>query len=969
MKNIKSYLISIIFVIISLNIYSQDCSIISKANDILPDRLCSPVSVIWEIIYRGVNDGGESVQILIEWDDGDTDILDAINSNPDSVVREWRATFSHTYIAEDNCNYRPLATLIVNGVRCTSSEQEQIVTVWDDDNHNGGQVYIAPNIWPICVGNGDNVIFSDETIFNCVPPQEEDVPNMDTRWIQWIYGTDITMTGVPVTINGNSQVFPFYDNVITLPGPVMGSGLLSEILNVANDKLVGQYFEITLRYWNYCNPYDDPLIPGPPVDLVNGDTEPVINTAIILIVDYPNVIIEDPPPLCTSGGNIFMSAIPDGGIWSGEGIINARSGIFSPAISGTGDHTIRYDYVDGNGCDGWDSIIVSVRSPIPVIINSASPMCINDPPIQLISSIPDGTWSGIGITDINQGVFSPQVAGVGFYWIYYNTQPDAYGCVAIDSILMSVFDLPFAELNTSNISFCERPNGNQTIIELLLYNGSSFDLVWENKGIIDTISFLNSGIHQVIVDNYIGLNKYKIIKIIETSTGSFCESLLSDSVSVLVYPNPNITLIVQTDGVCSPVTSFFQAVEGYSLYYWDFGDGRDQTTNNGEMSYVYFNSDSTEINYQLKLVIESENGCIDSVTEITPVYPQPIANFFVTPLQQYYPNSIVSLNNLSNAGLWSYEWDFGDNSISHQKEPGSYTYADYGKYGIKLITYNEFCSDSIIKDIVIFPPPPVANFQPDTSGCPPLTVIFRNYSLYGEDYIWDFDDGTFSTEENPTHVFYMGKTYMVKLTVYGLSGEDDFSQSINVYEQPQALFNVYPEETKNIDQVFKFINISQYATRYLWDFGDGSTSTEESPYYIYGKEGEFDITLYVWSKDNCLDTIILNNLVTITAGDGYIMFPNVFKWNRTGPTGGWWTEGSIDNTVFRPHFNNVEKYQLLIYSRWGELVYESTELYKGWDGYIDSKLPAIQDVYVWKVWVTYVNGRSEILVGDVTFLH
>mgnify|MGYP001594567105 FL=1 len=144
---------------------------------------------------------------------------------------------------------------------------------------------------------------------------------------------------------------------------------------------------------------------------------------------------------------------------------------------------------------------------------------------------------------------------------------------------------------------------------------------------------------------------------------------------------------------------------------------------------------------------------------------------------------------------------------------------------------------------------------------------------------------------------------------------------------------------------------------------------EEEPYHIYGKEGAFQVTLYVWSKDNCPDTASLGNLLKVSAGDGFIMFPNVFRWNRTGPTGGWWTEGEIVTTVFHPKFINVEEYRLIIYSRWGELVYESEELYKGWDGYIDGKNPAIQDAYVWKVWVTYVNGRSEVIIGDVTFLH
>ena len=108
------------------------------------------------------------------------------------------------YVSQDDrCNHHPLATLVVNGVVCTSSEQEQIVTIWDTDNENGGEVEAAPNVYPICVGSGAIMRFDDGTLFNCVPPQENDVPNEDTRWIQWVYGTRNTMSSAtPVSVEG-----------------------------------------------------------------------------------------------------------------------------------------------------------------------------------------------------------------------------------------------------------------------------------------------------------------------------------------------------------------------------------------------------------------------------------------------------------------------------------------------------------------------------------------------------------------------------------------------------------------------------------------------------------------------------------------------------------------------------------------------------------------------------------------------
>ena len=323
----KKLFFILILILASINSWSQSCTILSKANNITPNKLCAPVTVDWEVTYTGVNDAGTPVTIFYDWDDGHTETRPAVQTAPGVFV----AVASHVYPSRRLvCNYHPQATLVVNGVRCTSSTQEQIVTVWDDDDHNGGEMHINPLIWPICFGNSDNARFQDLTQFNCVPPQERDNPNVNTRWIQWIYGTDITMTGVPVTINGRNETFPYVGNVITLPGPVTGSGVWSDVINVANDKLIGQYFEVTLRNWNYCNPYDDPTIPGGPRDRVNGDHPPVETTAIILIVPYPDATITPVPPMCENGPAVSLIAATMGGTWTRAGI---TGNVFKAPIS------------------------------------------------------------------------------------------------------------------------------------------------------------------------------------------------------------------------------------------------------------------------------------------------------------------------------------------------------------------------------------------------------------------------------------------------------------------------------------------------------------------------------------------------------------------------------------------------------------------------------------------------------------
>jgi PKD repeat protein len=377
----------------------------------------------------------------------------------------------------------------------------------------------------------------------------------------------------------------------------------------------------------------------------------------------------------------------------------------------------------------------------------------------------------------------------------------------------------------------------------------------------------------------------------------------------------------------------------------------------------------TEMSFTYRLGITTQDGCTDTTSGSLTIYQDPVANFFVAPETQYYPEKTVNLDNLSSPGDWSYVWDYEDGQTDVVEEPGQHEYELWGAYDISLVTYSEHCSDTAIRTVLILPPPPVSAFEFAPEGCAPLEVHFKNNSTYADSYLWDFDDGTFSTELNPTHVFYQAREYQVKLLAVGLGGTDTVKQVVEVKENPRALFGVYPTDGKTLRQLFKFVNNSVNAESFLWDFGDGNTSTEANPSHTYDQEGIYTISLVAWSENDCVDTLVQENLIRLVAGEGETKFPNAFRWNGSGPTGGYWEEGTIDNTVFHPHFVNAVELHMIIYNRWGEKIYETRQVNKGWDGYLDSSELAIEGVYVYKAWVTYYSGEQEILSGDVTFLH
>jgi len=842
----KKWLLYGILILLSLNIFGQDCTILSKSNSITPDKFCSPVTATWYVSYTGVNDAGTPVSIKYDWDNGTIVTVPAVQVGPGI----FEATETNIYTSSGNvCNYHPQATLVVNGVVCTSSSQEQIVTVWDDDDHNGGHMHINPTIYPICFGNSADVRFQDLTLFNCVPPQEKDNPNVNTRWIQWIYGTDITMTGTPVTINGTQRTYPYADEIITLTGPVTGSGVWSDIINVANDKLVGQYFQVTLRNWNYCNPYDDPDIPGSPRDLENGDHPPVVTTAKILIVPYPDATIKPVGTLCANSDPVTLSAHDPGGTWSGNGVTGNK---FYPAIAGIGDHIIRYDITNEYECSDNDEIIITVV-PIPdATITPVGVLCSTDSTIKLTAHNSGGIWSGPGVVG---DIFDPAISGPGNHVITYSIT-DANGCCNSDQIVITVIILDATITPIDTLCVTDQK------ITLTAHDSGG---IWSGVGVIgNTFDPAIAGVGDHLI-------RYNIIN-------GDCRD--ADSRIITVMPLP--VVIIDRIGT------------------------------------LYINSPSVTLKATPTGGIFSGQGVTDNIF------------------------------NPTQAGL-------GTHIIQYVTSPDR-----YGCIGTDTIHIK-----------VLKPPLPKANFEPDTAGCSPLTVQFVNNSVHGESYLWDFGDDLFSTEENPVHTYHVPGDYIVKLIVSNITGQSIHNEIIKVYQNPTAIFNAYPINVVNNKQVVVFHSYSHYDSLYLWRFGDGQISTEENPYHKYEKPGIYRVSLTVISKDGCIDSAVLETPIKVEWKTGDIRFPNVFKWNGTGPTGGQWTEGLYPEMdfVFRPFFENVTEYKLQIFNRWGVLIYESNDLYKGWDGYFRDGNLAVQGVYVWKVTGRYADGEYFEVVGDVTFLH
>ena len=161
-------------------------------------------------------------------------------------------------------------------------------------------------------------------------------------------------------------------------------------------------------------------------------------------VDIANATIFPIDSLCETENSINLSAIDPGGIWSGPGIENEQTGLFNPYTAGPGIHSITYS-IEGV-CGDQDNQNISIVQELSSFITEPSSMCTNESEIQLEGLPGLGTWVGSGITNMQQGVFSPSEAIIGTNQIMYT--PIGF-CVEQSSVSIDVYEynIPEAELS------------------------------------------------------------------------------------------------------------------------------------------------------------------------------------------------------------------------------------------------------------------------------------------------------------------------------------------------------------------------------------------------------------------------------------------------------------------------------------------------------------------------------------------
>lgn len=317
-------------------------------------------------------------------------------------------------------------------------------------------------------------------------------------------------------------------------------------------------------------------------------------------------------------------------------------------------------------------------------------------------------------------------------------------------------------------------------------------------------------------------------------------------------------------GVCLPPfnVSFSNNSTGPGTltYFWDFGDGNTSTQVSPNHTYT------TTGTYTVTMAVTSTNGCSDTLRKTNLFTFQNITTSFSSP-DSICVNSAVNFNNTSTPTPGASSWDFGDGTTSTQINPQK-TYSTAGTYTVRLVNNYSYCSDSATRTIRILPRP-VANFNAtNTTRCqPPLTTSFQDLSTNAVSWLWDFGDGNTSTQQNPAHTYTSYGTFNVVLIVTNSSGCTDTIRRNGLVQiiRPQITIPSLPVQGCIPYTINPTANITTLdaVTSYLWDFGDGTTSTSANPSHTYSVQGTYTVKLYITTSSGCTDSLVLPGAVRV----------------------------------------------------------------------------------------------------------
>jgi gliding motility-associated-like protein len=389
------------------------------------------------------------------------------------------------------------------------------------------------------------------------------------------------------------------------------------------------------------------------------------------------------------------------------------------------------------------------------------------------------------------------------------------------------------------------------------------------------------------------------------------------------------------------------------LYYWNFFVGRDTVRYNDWSPTVTFNNVGV---YKGQLLLNPGTPCSDTAYVTVSVGGRIYPNFTVNydtcvGGDVAFKNTTVSLIPIRRS-----LWEFGDNTRDSNKIDVLHLYATPGEKNVKLSMRDIYgCAGDTTIRFNWQPAPPILIVEPDNfTGCAPAKVRFNNRSSpidTSYKIVWDFGDGMFGKDISPSHIYAKADTYSIKLSItspIGCYKEAEFRSLIKIKSVPKADFDWTPKVINNLKpQVSFFDKSTPDVLGWRWFFSEKAYSSQKNPPFTYRDTGVQEIKLYVVNANGCRDSIFKKLYIE---PEMTFHMPNAFSPNFDS------VNDEFKGTGF---LYGLKAFRLIIWNRWGEKIFETTDPTEGWNG---SKhnigRPEPEGVYLYEV--EYTTPKNEL---------
>lgn len=533
------------------------------------------------------------------------------------------------------------------------------------------------------------------------------------------------------------------------------------------------------------------------------------------------------------------------------------------------------------------------------------------------------------------------------------------GCSNAAIIPVNVFDAPNTAFSFSNACLFNSTIFTNTTQSPTMGSTASWSWDFGDGSPLNTVDWSPQHLY-TSTGNYTAT-------LITYSSNLGCSDTLQNTITVFDAPKAKFSFT----NVCLNEPMYFNDSSTISngnivSWSWNFGDGTPLATQ-PDQSHLF----SSAGTYNVTLIVSSNNACSDTISKNVVVHPLPTVHYNAINVCNGTPVSFIDLSYIpSTDTIQSWEWNFDDGSPLNSNQSPTHLYTSAGSYSVQLLVVSIFgCQDSITKTSIVHPNP-LVNFTADKKvGCEPLCISFADSSSIttgtNTQWLWNFGDGSpASGLKNILHCYSNDSIFLlientINLTVTSDSGcvttktENNY---ITVYPSPVSNFSVQPSIASITNPSVSLTNLSTGANLWYWNFGDLDTSYVNNPMqHTYSDTGTYMLTLITSTLYNCIDT---SYQTIIIEPDFLFYIPNTFT-----------PDGDGVNDSFNGKGVFIKEYEMMIFDRWGKLIFQSNDISKPWDGKAKQGTEiVIPDVYVYSINVTDFKKQKHSYKGIITLV-